>query len=35
MINLNNKDLEDKIDSMVYKLYGLSDDEIALIEGSV
>ena len=26
------KDLEDKIDKMVYKLYGLSEDEIKIIE---
>ena len=30
--NTNTSELESKIDSLVYKLYGLSDDEINLIE---
>jgi type II restriction/modification system DNA methylase subunit YeeA len=31
--NQDTKHLEDKIDSMVYKLYGLSEDDIRVVEG--
>lgn len=33
--NKDTKKLEDEIDSMVYKLYGLSDEEVLIVEGSV
>ena len=29
------KDLENKIDQMVYDLYGLTEDEIKIVEGSL
>jgi len=31
--NKDTADLEIQIDQMVYELYGLSDDEIAIVEG--
>ncbi len=31
--NADTKELEDKIDCLVYKLYGLTDEEIAIVEG--
>lgn len=34
-ISENQKDLEDKIDKMVYDLYGLSDEEVRLVEKSL
>ena len=34
-LNANTSDLENEIDRLVYKLYNLTDDEIAIVEGSV
>ncbi len=31
--NADTKELEDKIDCLVYKLYGLTDEEIAIVDG--
>ncbi|MGI8668907.1 MAG: hypothetical protein ACR2J3_03560 [Aridibacter sp.] len=33
--NADTNELEDKIDRLVYELYGLTDEEIAIVEGKV